>query len=116
VTFDQIDREIRLCYGAHQALLRIGFAAEHLFCGINGGRVLVVLRPPEKPEFVLTACEETSMTFETFATKWSALVEALQVQHSVSAETREQMFDEFRGLFSALPLITALMGKGLLPL
>lgn len=116
MTFDQIDREIRLCYGAHQAFLRIGFAAEHIFCGINGGRVLVVLRPPAKPEFVLTACAETPMTAESFATKWNGLVEAMQVQQVVSTETREQMFDEFRGLFPAVPLVAALLGKGLFPL
>ena len=116
MTFDEIDPEIRLCYGAHQAFLRFGFAAEHIFCGINAGRVLVVLRPPTKPEFVLTACETTPMTGEIFETKWSALIAAMQIDRTVSAETREQMFDEFRGLFPGVPLITALMGKGLLPL
>jgi len=115
MTFDDIDREIRLCYGAHQAFLRLGFDAEHIFCGINGGRVIVVLRPPGKPEFVLTACE-TSMAYEVFATKWRDLVEAMQVAQTVSMATREAMLDEFRELFPGVPLVASLMVKGLLPL
>jgi hypothetical protein len=116
VTFDEIQSEIRLCYGAHQAFLRLGFEAEQIFCGVNGGRVLVVLRPPSKPEFVLTACESTPMTPEIFEAAWNRFVEVMQVDRSVTFETREQMFVEFRGLFPTVPLVAALVAKGLFPL
>ena len=115
MTFDEIKPEIRLCYGAHQAFLRLGFKADQIFCGVNGGRVLVVLRPTWKPEFVLTAYSCTVMTPEIFEMTWNAFVEALQVDRTVTYETREQMFDEFRRLFPAVPLATALLGKGLFP-
>lgn len=115
MTFEEIDRELRLCYGASQALLRFGFHAEDIYYMINFGRVLIVLRAPNKPEFVITACE-TTMTTEAFETKWSALVTAMQVDQTVTMPTREQMLDEFRGQFSGVGLVTGLMDKGLLPI
>lgn len=115
MTFEEIDREIRLCYGAHQAFLRLGFDAEHIFCGVNFGRIVVVLRKPDRPEFVLTACE-SPMALGTFADKWNAFIRAMQVERSIDEDVREQMFDEFRGQFSGVGLVTGLMGKGLLPI
>lgn len=115
MTFDEIDPEIRICYGAHQAFLRIGFEAEHIFCGINGGRLLVVLRPPKKPEFVLTACE-TPMTYDDFIMKWIAFIDAMQIAKTINTETCEALYDEFLGLHQSVPLLGALVAKGLLPL
>lgn len=113
--FEDINRELRLCYGVHQAFLRIGFAADHIFCGIDTGRVLIVLRVPGKPEFALVACE-TRMSHADFATQWDGLVEAIPVSRVVDAATCEAMFDEVRSLCSGTALITELMKKGLFPL
>lgn len=104
-------KEIRLAYAAHQRLLRLDFEADHIFTGVNGGRIVVSLHIPQRDPFNIVCCN-TKMTYRQYATAWSEFIEAVQVKKLVSQAELDAMYDEWP--FGDTNLVLALADKNLL--
>jgi hypothetical protein len=111
MTFDDVPREIRLAYAAHQRLLRLGFPAEHIYTGENFGRVIVALRLPARQPFDIVCCA-TKLSSEEYAEKWNAFVRAAQVDKTIDGTVLDKMYVDWP--YSDTQLVLALKGKDLL--
>lgn len=113
-------REIRLAWGMHEVFRRLGFLPEHIFVGVNHGRVVIIVAPDaEDPREVVrlerrltvTVCP-TKLHQGQFEAQWSAAVEQIN-GHITTERELAAMYAETMTVLDPVGLIVALKAKGM---